>query len=386
MASGQHCDWVWQDHVLSCHSEHTKIKIYLQWNSVITYPQGKWKRVRTNQSTFYPKRDFPHRQGPRVHATICHGRCFKSVLNVVHFSLFAQWNRLSGHRDLENVPGNWNRNWKVGWHARDQKKRTKERAKKCSSRENWYVISDFVPRSVRLIGKKCTCFPIGDVRDRRRESYNRVYILSRVRNNRVSLYFQKGIDFLNLLSVAACVSNEDLSMCFLQSLTSFSFFSCSYLVANSAVRKPASTSPPPSSSSSGFSTSSWLAWRLMVTLTVLFNSIHWARPFIEAHRWRHLIKRVRFERRHPTNAVEHHHTSSSTAFSVLSQLFPTLRCVPSCFACLFAVRVCVCMTIFGIFDPVHLLPIHTVTLNICFQHGTDFTRICWYNEIWRLKR
>ena len=34
------------------------------------------------------------------------------------------------------------------------KKRTKERAKKCSWRENWYVISDFVPRSVCLIRKK----------------------------------------------------------------------------------------------------------------------------------------------------------------------------------------------------------------------------------------
>ena len=51
-----------------------------------------------------------------------------------------------------------------------------------------YVISDFVPRSVRLIRKKCTCLPIDDVRDRRRERYNRVYVLSRVRNNRVSLY------------------------------------------------------------------------------------------------------------------------------------------------------------------------------------------------------
>ena len=35
--------------------------------------------------------------------------------------------------------------------------------------------------------KKCKCFPIGDVRDRRRERYNRVYVLSRVRTNRVSL-------------------------------------------------------------------------------------------------------------------------------------------------------------------------------------------------------
>ena len=36
--------------------------------------------------------------------------------------------------------------------------------------------------------KKCTCFPTGDVCDRRRERYNRVYVLSRVRTNRVSLY------------------------------------------------------------------------------------------------------------------------------------------------------------------------------------------------------
>ena len=67
-------------------------------------------------------------------------------------------------------------------------KRTKERAKKCSWRENWYVISDFVPRLVRLIRKKCTSFPIGDVRDWRRERYNRVYVLCHVRTNRVSLY------------------------------------------------------------------------------------------------------------------------------------------------------------------------------------------------------
>ena len=39
--------------------------------------------------------------------------------------LFVRWNRLSGHRTLENVLGNWNRNWKVGWHARDQKKEPK---------------------------------------------------------------------------------------------------------------------------------------------------------------------------------------------------------------------------------------------------------------------
>ena len=68
-----------------------------------------------------------------------------------------------------------------------RKKEPKKGQKKCSWMENWNVISDFVPRSVRLIRKKCTCFPIGDVGDRRRERYNRVYVLSRVRNNRVSL-------------------------------------------------------------------------------------------------------------------------------------------------------------------------------------------------------
>ena len=61
---------------------------------------------------------------------------------------------------------------------------------------NWYVISDFVPRSVRIIRKKCTCFPNGDVRDRRRERYNRVYVLSRVRTNRVSLYTVRSCDFV----------------------------------------------------------------------------------------------------------------------------------------------------------------------------------------------
>ena len=34
-----------------------------------------------------------------------------------------------------------------------------------------------MPRSVRLIRPKCTCFPIGDVDERRRERNNRVYVL-----------------------------------------------------------------------------------------------------------------------------------------------------------------------------------------------------------------
>ena len=119
--------------------------------------------------------------------TICHGRCF-SVLNVAHYSLFVREIAFQGIVNLKTC-----REIEIETERLDdmlviRKKRTKERAKKCCSRENWYVISDFVPRSVRLIRKKCTCFPIGDVRDRRRERYNRVYVLSRVRNNRVSLY------------------------------------------------------------------------------------------------------------------------------------------------------------------------------------------------------
>ena len=76
---------------------------------------------------------------------------------------------------------------KFGWHACDQKRRTKERGK--------MLLEGTLVRNIRFIchvlyvlsEKKCTCFPIGDVRDRRWERYNRVYVLSRVRTNRVSL-------------------------------------------------------------------------------------------------------------------------------------------------------------------------------------------------------
>ena len=43
---------------MSC-SEFAKINV--QPNSVCTYLEGKWKRVRIKQSTFYPKYNFPHR-------------------------------------------------------------------------------------------------------------------------------------------------------------------------------------------------------------------------------------------------------------------------------------------------------------------------------------
>ena len=80
------------------------------------------------------------------------------VAEPLYYSLFVRWNCLSGHHELENVPGNWNRNWKVGWHARDQKKKNQRKGKKWSWRENWYIISDFVPHSVRLIWKNAHVF------------------------------------------------------------------------------------------------------------------------------------------------------------------------------------------------------------------------------------
>ena len=120
-------------------------------------PSGKWKKMhvltkaRCIQYAIF--RDLPHWQD-RFHVftrTICHGRFF-FVLNVVQYSLFVRWNRLSGHRGLENVLENWNQDWQaVDVMVVIRKKWTKGRAKKCSWSENWYVISDFVPRSVRLI-------------------------------------------------------------------------------------------------------------------------------------------------------------------------------------------------------------------------------------------
>ena len=112
--------------VRSCKAEKPIIVI-IQWNSVSTYPQGKWKKVRTNRSTFYPKWDSPHWQD-RFHVftrTICHGRCF-STLNVVHYSLFVQWNSLSGHPEHETCREIEIKLKGSGWHARDQKKELKK--------------------------------------------------------------------------------------------------------------------------------------------------------------------------------------------------------------------------------------------------------------------
>ena len=74
------------------------------------------------------------------------------VLNVVHYSLFVRWNRLSGHRELENVPGNWNRNWKVGWHARDQKKKNQRKGKKV-------LLEGKLVRNIRFCATFCTSYP-----------------------------------------------------------------------------------------------------------------------------------------------------------------------------------------------------------------------------------
>ena len=111
------------------------------------------------------------------------------VAFIINNSLFVRWNCLSEHRELENGLENWNRNWKVGWHALDQKKRTTEGQK--------VLPAGKLVRNIRFCAtfwmsypKKFTYFPIGNVRNRRTERYNRVYILSCVRTNRVSLYMQ----------------------------------------------------------------------------------------------------------------------------------------------------------------------------------------------------
>ena len=125
----------------------------LQWNSVITYPQGKWKKVRSNQSTFYPKRDFRHWQD-WFHVftrAICHGRCF-SVLIVVHYSLFVRWNRLLGHHELENVPGNWNRNWKAVDGMLVIRKQNQRKGKKV-------LLEGKLVRNIRFCAMFCTSYP-----------------------------------------------------------------------------------------------------------------------------------------------------------------------------------------------------------------------------------
>ena len=146
----------------------------IQWNSVIMYPQGKWKKVRSNQNTFYPIENAIFLTG-RTGSTYSRERSATEDASpswmwfIIRFSY--------GEIAFQGIV-----NLKM---CREIEIETERLDDMCSWRENWYVISDFVPRPVRL-----TCFPIGDVRDRRRERYNRVYVLSRVRTNRVSLYNQ----------------------------------------------------------------------------------------------------------------------------------------------------------------------------------------------------
>ena len=115
--------------------------------------------------------------------------------------------------NLKNVPGNWNQNWKVVWYARDQKKETQRKGKKV-------LLEGKLVRNIRFCAtfctsypKKCTCFPIGNVRDRRRERYNWVYVLSRVRANRVSLYFSFWRTATVSLELNICSFLLDFSLC-----------------------------------------------------------------------------------------------------------------------------------------------------------------------------
>ena len=73
--------------------------------------------------------------------TICHGRCF-SVLNVVHYSFLYGEIAFQGIVNLKTC-----REIEIETERLDdmlliRKKRTKERAKKCSWRENWYVLGN----------------------------------------------------------------------------------------------------------------------------------------------------------------------------------------------------------------------------------------------------
>ena len=66
-----------------------------------------------------------------------------------------------------------------GWHARDQKKRTKGREKSAPGGKNWYVLNNRYRATFCTSypkKKKWTCFPIGDVHNQQRERNNLVYV------------------------------------------------------------------------------------------------------------------------------------------------------------------------------------------------------------------
>ena len=73
--------------------------------------------------------------------------------------------------------------------------------KKKNQREGKKVLLEGkLVRNIRFCATFCTSYPKkmcmfsdGDVRDRRRERYNRVYVLSRVRTKRVSLYSSSAV-------------------------------------------------------------------------------------------------------------------------------------------------------------------------------------------------
>ena len=147
--------------------------IYVQRNSVISYPQGKLTRYILNKVRFIQNAIFPAGttgftckltwRGIFVPDLFCRSSCSREQsttenaskfwMSVTRFSLLERWSHLSGYHEHKNVQGNWHRNWKRVDNCIVIRKKTSERAKKCSWRVNWNVTSDTVPCSVRLIKK-----------------------------------------------------------------------------------------------------------------------------------------------------------------------------------------------------------------------------------------
>ena len=145
--------YTWESVTLTARNAVQRSKV--QWNSVIMYPQGKWKKVRTNQSTFYPKRDFPHWQD-RFHVftwTICHGRCFSAWMAfITRFSYgeiaFQGVVNLKTCREIEIKTKRLDHMLVI------RKKRTQKRAKKCP----WGGGGELV-RNIRFCATFCMYYP-----------------------------------------------------------------------------------------------------------------------------------------------------------------------------------------------------------------------------------
>ena len=145
----------------------------------------KKKGTFLNQSTFYPKSVLTGRTGSTCsRERSATGDVFPSWMSFITRFSYPE----IAFQGIVNLKTCWEieieseRQW-VTCLWSEKKKNQKKGQKSAPGGKiagNWYVISDFVRRSVRLIRNKCTCFPIGDVRGRRRERYNRVYVLSRI--------------------------------------------------------------------------------------------------------------------------------------------------------------------------------------------------------------